>query len=47
MKGLEAVHDMAPETLVLEAVWAAGVNGTGSVYEDGGTLRPLRQTCSA
>ena len=36
MKGLEAQHEMAPERLILEAVWVAGVNGSGTVYEDAG-----------
>ncbi len=36
MKGMEAVHSIAPEQLILEAIWVDGTNGTSSVYEDAG-----------
>lgn len=37
MKGLEAQHDIAPETLKLEVIWTSGVSSSSAeVYEDGG-----------
>jgi len=36
MKGMEAVHSIAPEQLILEAIWVAGTSGNSSVYEDAG-----------
>jgi hypothetical protein len=43
MKGMEAVHSIAPEQLVLEAIWVAGVNGNSTVYEDAGDSLDYQQ----